>query len=333
MFVPFFTRREQDGRRSLFRRKGGGGKGGGSGGKGGGSSGKGGGSGGKGGGSSSKGSGSKGGGSSTTKGKTSSVSLSGGKTSNGKSTATRYGHGGGKSIVIPSGQLFSGRTAGGGSRSQVFGSRYYGSGYPGYPGIGVAGRGFPFYFWPVVWGGGLGYGGSYLYDHEYGDPTNSSRPGGALYQATFTSIDQNSTFHVVSDDSTLTSLITSVQSNCSSSITSSPPPTPIPYYSNSTSPLPEQAIQYYRSSSVVLSLDGYNNTAALTAGSDGNTNVTIPDLPLPTWVNATTLDCLNQTIGAAVPLIDGAGSLRSEGLGLGLLGVGWVVWWMMGTIV
>ncbi|KAG6848285.1 hypothetical protein H0H93_001526 [Arthromyces matolae] len=57
--------------------------------------------------------------------------------------------------------------AGGGTRNQVFGSRLYGSGYPGIVGAGVAGRGFPFYFWPVVWGGALGAGtAAYLHDDE-----------------------------------------------------------------------------------------------------------------------------------------------------------------------
>lgn len=43
----------------------------------------------------------------------------------------------------------------------------YGSGYPGTTGLGVANRGFPFVFWPLVWGGGLGYGAAYLHsNHE-----------------------------------------------------------------------------------------------------------------------------------------------------------------------
>ncbi len=84
-----------------------------------------------------------------------------------------YGAGGGKPFTIPSGQLFAGRQVGGGTRGQVFGSRYatpalnllvhrslapshstYGSGYPGIAGRGVGGRGFPFGFWPIVWGAG-----------------------------------------------------------------------------------------------------------------------------------------------------------------------------------
>lgn len=44
--------------------------------------------------------------------------------------------------------------------------RGYGSGYPGVASRGVGGLGFPFVFWPVIWGGGLGYGGAYLYNHE-----------------------------------------------------------------------------------------------------------------------------------------------------------------------
>jgi len=63
-------------------------------------------------------------------------------------------------------------------RSQIFGSRYvvkcdlffvyslnmsfrtYGSGYPGVVGRGSAGRGFPFFFWPIVWPVAPGAGGT-----------------------------------------------------------------------------------------------------------------------------------------------------------------------------
>jgi hypothetical protein len=43
---------------------------------------------------------------------------------NGKTSATSYGHGGGKAALIPLGQPFAGRTAGGGTRDQVYGNRY-----------------------------------------------------------------------------------------------------------------------------------------------------------------------------------------------------------------
>lgn len=52
--------------------------------------------------------------------------------------------------------------------SKLVGCRSYGSGYPGVTGTrGVDGYGFPFYFWPVVWGGAAGAsGGAYLHTSE-----------------------------------------------------------------------------------------------------------------------------------------------------------------------
>ena len=45
--------------------------------------------------------------------------------------------------------------------------RTYGSGYPGLGGRGVTGRGFPFYFWPIAWGGLAGLGAAaYLHSTE-----------------------------------------------------------------------------------------------------------------------------------------------------------------------
>lgn len=102
------------------------------------------------------------------------------------STVTTYGNGGGRVSKISSG-IFAGRTIGGGTRAQVYGNRFvrvifdhpissssstaervpayrkYGSGYTGYP-IGVAGYGFPFFFWPLAWGGG--YGAHYIHTNE-----------------------------------------------------------------------------------------------------------------------------------------------------------------------
>lgn len=55
--------------------------------------------------------------------KTSSVPLTG-TSASGKSTATSYGSGGGETLTIPIGQLFAGRSAGGASRYQVYGTRF-----------------------------------------------------------------------------------------------------------------------------------------------------------------------------------------------------------------
>ncbi|KAH7929943.1 hypothetical protein BV22DRAFT_1001727 [Leucogyrophana mollusca] len=310
MHLPFLSTKFQ----SIERRKGGGG-----GGKGGG------GSGGKSGSSGGSKGGSSGGSSS---GQKSSVPLSG-SSGNGKSTATAYGSGGGKPITIPSGQYFSGRSAGGATRDEVYGSKQYGSGYPGVTGRGVAGRGFPFWFWPVIWGSTVGSSGAYLIDHEvipfslriYGDSFNSSRLGGPMAEATFISGSTNTTFHLLSDNSTVSSLISSVDANCSSSLSSSSSTTPQPF--NATAPgvpQPEQAIQYYRSSSVVLTLDGYNNSATLS--SDDNA----PDSPLPSGIDTTLLACLNSTIGQAAPLVDGAGMRWGTPSGPGLVGLVWVIW-------
>ncbi|KAI5994575.1 hypothetical protein F5J12DRAFT_856930 [Pisolithus orientalis] len=197
----------------------------------------------------------------TSTGKLSSVPLSSSSSSSGslgKSSATAYGYGGGESIVIPPDELFARRSAGGGTRDQIFGSRTYGSGYPGITGRGVSGRGFPFWYWPVVWIDTAAESQPYLNGSEYGDAYNTSRFGGPLVEATFISntSSPNTVFHVLSDNSTIVS--------------------------------------------VVLTLDGYNNSVTLS----NNTNMT--DSPLPPNIDTNLTVCLNQTIGLAVPLVDGA---------------------------
>lgn len=101
--------------------------------------------------------------------------------------------------------------------------------------------------------------------------------------------------------------------------------------SNRTEPQPAQAVQYYRASSIVLTEDGYNNSATFS----NDTNA--PNTPLPSSTNSTLLDCLNQTIGAAAPLIasdtdgDGAstsGSLQSSHISFGGIGLLWMLLWM-----
>ncbi|KAG6377300.1 hypothetical protein JVT61DRAFT_15088 [Boletus reticuloceps] len=302
MFVPFITRSSR-----VERRKGGGG-----GGKSSGSS-------------STRTKSTSGSGSSTSSGKKpSGTSSSSSKkktavpvtTSKGKSSTSAYGWGGGSTVVITQGQLFAGRRAGGATRNQIYGTRTYGSGYPGVMGRGVAGRGFPFWYWPVVWGYGAPVG-SYLRPSEYGDWYNTSRVGGRMAEATFASNSTNTTFHVLSDNSTVSSLISSIDANCSSSLSSSSSTSPQPYNASVPgTPSPSQAIQYYRASSIVLTLDGYNNSA--TSSSDPN----VTDSSLPSGIDMTLLVCLNQTIGLAAPLVNGAGirwsTVPSSGSLLGL---------------
>ncbi|KAF5329000.1 hypothetical protein D9758_018862 [Tetrapyrgos nigripes] len=305
MFVPFITTRSNNGKQ-LGKRAGGGGGGGGGGGR-------------------SSGGSSSGGRSSGSSGSSGTSSRSSSSTIFGSSRTSRpYGNGGGKPSVVPAGQLFSGRSIGGGTRSQVYGSSTYGSGYPGY-GLarGVAGRGFPFYFWPLVWGGAAGAGTTYLNaEDEYGQPNNSSRPGGIETTAAFQSNYTQTIFRILSDNETVVNLIHDIHQNCSSRLTSNSAASPSQVYlynaSTPDAPKPEQAIQYYRASSAVLTLDGYNNSAALEANGTADT-------PLPDGIDTTLLQCLNGTIGNGITLVDGAEG-RWTAPSYGAVGFLWVFW-------
>ncbi|KAK1232627.1 hypothetical protein PQX77_004248 [Marasmius sp. AFHP31] len=240
---------------------------------------------------------------------------------------------GGGSVATISSGAFAGRSIGGGNRGEVYGTRQYGSGYPGVTGAGVAGRGFPFYFWPVTWGGAAGAGtAAYYHNHrdEYGRPDNSTRPGRAMADATFI-VNNSTTYHVVADNTTVTSLVTTINEKCAfitngnnTLIATTQPGVISPY--NDAAPnatKPESVIQYYRASSVALALDGYNNSAVYS----NDTNA--PDTPLPTTLNTNALDCLNRTIGEFVPLANpfpGGASLNGGTITRGTFNTGtWVV--------
>ncbi|KAG5652591.1 hypothetical protein H0H81_004422 [Sphagnurus paluster] len=303
MFVPFISVPSNERLKKLYRRKGGGGggRGGGGGGGGGGKS-----------------------------GSTGSSGISGSSAGGGRSTpissggtsrsATPYGAGGGKAAPIPAGQPFAGRESGGGTRSQVYGTQQYGSGYPGVASRGVGGLGFPFVFWPLAWGGIAGVGaGAYLHNSEYGRPNNSSRPGGPLATAAFVSNSANTTYRLLADNATVTSLIVDIKEKCSSNLNGSTSAAPSPYEDSLTAlPQPEQSVQYYRASTVALTLDGYNNTAIFQQ--EGT-----PDVPLPNNIDKNLLACLNQTIGEAVPLVtSGVPGLTAPNLSV--LALFWLVW-------
>lgn len=138
-----------------------------------------------------------------------------------------------------------------------------------------------------------------------------------MAETTFADKNSNNTFHLLADNATVTSLIDSVAANCTLGNTTALVATPL-NTSDPNEPRPEQAVQYYRASSVVLTLDGYNDTAALS--SDNST----ADAPLPSWVDTSFLNCLNQTIGAAVPLVDGSLGLHWNTPSMGFLGLIWV---------
>lgn len=172
---------------------------------------------------------------------------------------------------------------------------------------------------------------------QYGDPSNSTRPGGPITLLTFASEappNGKSVFHIIADNSTSASLLASIYNSCSSLFGPDPPSTaansaPSAYNkSDASCPQPEQAVQYYRASSVVLTLDGYNNSAVLSAAVTGGHagEGGVADSPLPANVDLNLLECLNGTIGTAVPLIDFAAPARWQSAGgLGALGMVWVL--------
>jgi hypothetical protein len=129
----------------------------------------------------------------------------------------------------------------------------------------------------------------------------------------------NTTFNLISDNTTTAALISSVQSNCSSYLSGLSSSSPVPVDPSQLHP--EEAVQYYRSSSIVLTLNGYNNS-----GTFSNDNSTT-DTSLPANIDATLLDCLNQTIGAAAPLISGAGGVPwAAPAPVGMVWLVWLVW-------
>lgn len=140
-----------------------------------------------------------------------------------------------------------------------------------------------------------------------------------MTQTVFADKNSNNTFHLLADNTTVASLIDTVAANCTLGNTTALTPMPL-NTSDPSQPRPEQAVQYYRASSVVLTLDGYNDTAAL------SNDTSTPDTPLPSWVDAPFLNCLNQTIGAAVPLVDAASmSAALSTPGMSFLGLIWIL--------
>ncbi|KLO13516.1 hypothetical protein SCHPADRAFT_940308 [Schizopora paradoxa] len=236
-------------------------------------------------------------------------------TSKGKSTATPYSTGGGKSSILSSG-MFSGRLSGGGSRTSVYGSRVYGSGYP-YGGYGyyVSDRPFPYVFIPVPI-----HRHYYGCDEYYDNVTSTDRPGGNLVSAIVQpSYDTSSvTYRLVGDNNSVSAVFAAVVANCSvanntGSITAFTPSSD----ESGPWPLPEQVIQWYRASSFALTLDGYNNTAALASNqpsSNSSMNFTrLGDTALPANLNMTFLNCINYTTGASVPLTDPSSDKLTSG--------------------
>jgi hypothetical protein len=135
-------------------------------------------------------------------------------------------------------------------------------------------------------------------DHE------GQRPGGNTSTALVKSSAPatNETYHLVGDAASVRAVLAAVIANCSAQDTTGQ----ISTFDRAASH-PEQAVQYYRASSFALTLDGYNNSAALASNAPKDNATALPsmaDTPLPAYLNGTFLACLNATAAFALPLVD-----------------------------
>ncbi|KAG8735763.1 hypothetical protein FRC10_010171 [Ceratobasidium sp. 414] len=285
----------------------------------------GGGGGGHGGGGGRGGGGRSGGGKSGSRGGTSISGLNGRTTSAGS-------RGGGPITTLPSGSRFAGREAGSGTRDNVYGGTYYGSGYPygSYGSTWVAGRPFPFYYWPVYIGPHEYYGSS-----EYGPANTTDRPGGAMsavsVYTTNAKYNTSEVYHILGDLSSVTTVLNALTSNCTvagGTIFNYDPTSDDLAHSL---PRVESIVQYYRSSSFALALDGYNNSAgsfsvaAISNSSQQLVTALPPATPLPSAINQAFLECVNTTVASSLPLVDAGLSNLPPMNGLGLMCLLWTL--------
>jgi len=181
-----------------------------------------------------------------------------------------------------------------------------------------------------------------LKTQQYGPANNGSRPGGeqvtyailinsnpsAAQDASTSATTSNSsslpTFYLIGDVQSASYVVSALQTNCS--IVGA---TNVSDGTVHTS----QVIQYYRASSFALALSSYNYTPpsqsydplvnTSLSSSSSYYNISTPAIAslAMTGVNMTLLACVNSTIGAALPLLDG----ENGGSGLSVTSILWIV--------
>lgn len=112
------------------------------------------------------------------------------------------------------------------------------------------------------------------------------------------SMSTNSIFRLLADNTSVSATLDAIQNNCTTFANFKITNGTAYVGSADGSVQPESAVQYYRASSMALTLDGYNNTAA------PSNDTKVLDSPLPKTVDFHLLECLNSTIGLSVPLVD-----------------------------
>ncbi|OJA20082.1 hypothetical protein AZE42_02495 [Rhizopogon vesiculosus] len=144
-----------------------------------------------------------------------------------------------------------------------------------------------------------------------------------IFEVTFISSSIGTTFHLLSKKREVAYLISSIQANCSSNLASSTSMFPSPFDDSASGcSWLEQVIQYCNDYSVVLTLDGYNN-------SNLNSPNTTTKSPLPSGIDTTLLNCLNYTIGQAAPPFDGASMQFTSPPCLGVVSFVWILWLLL----
>ncbi|KZV67563.1 hypothetical protein PENSPDRAFT_566470, partial [Peniophora sp. CONT] len=108
-----------------------------------------------------------------------------------------------------------------------------------------------------------------------------------------------SVFHCIADNSTAQAVLPILRANCGFNTDALSAVSFAYTGTNVSDPSPVDAVQYFRASSAVLTLEGYNNTAELSPAPH------LSDfIPLPMDTDTTLLACLNTTIGASILLVD-----------------------------
>jgi len=138
-------------------------------------------------------------------------------------------------------------------------------------------------------------------------------------------------YFIIGDWDSVNDIAQQLTANCSALV--SPPEFINDTYAAAVQP--EQALQYYRSSSFVLALTSYNDSANSFANqpvsNDSSVLPTTDDPVIPLGTNLTFLDCLNTTIGTNLAIMDSATNLRAS-MALGQLAFLWTLLYLIGVV-
>ncbi|KZV89946.1 hypothetical protein EXIGLDRAFT_720847 [Exidia glandulosa HHB12029] len=250
-------------------------------------------------------SGSRGGGGS----RSSSGGRGGSKGLSGTGRGTTKGYGGGKTTKVADDKPFAGRSIGGGNRDQIYGTAVYGSGYPygaGNSSSTVAGRPFPFGYWPLYVLPPLP--GS----QEYGGSENTQRTGGRMTTSRVNAKANHAAadvYFLIGDNDSVSSIGQALnKSSCSATAA------PLVNYISNTDVDSSEIIQWYRASSFAFALQGFNATVTL---SHSGANGTLQH-DLPATLDLSFLGCINKTIADNLPIL-GPKPRLSEGAKAGII--------------